>query len=163
MWLGFVLNKQEFKDSISLRYCWHIDNVSNYCGCGSANDIDHCLTCRRGGYVVMRHNQIRDTIGDVTKEVNHAVQVEPHLIPIGESLINSNASTEDNARLDISGRGVWAPFDRTFIDIRVTHSNCRSNREKPISFIYQQHENEKKRRYNKRILNVERECFTPTT
>ena len=90
--------------------------VPNYCGCGSANDIDHCLTCRRGGYVVMRHNQIRDTIADVMKEVCHDVRVEPHLIPIeSESLINSNASTEDNARLDVSGRGVWALFDRTFI------------------------------------------------
>ena len=161
-WLGFVLNKQEFRDSISLRYNWHIDNVPNYCGCGSANNIDHCLTCRHGGYVVMRHNQIRDTIADVMKEVCHDVQVEPHLIPIeGESLINSNASTEDNARLDVSGRGVWAPFDRTFIDIRVTHPNCRSNREKPLSLIYQQHENEKKRKYNERVLNVERGSCTP--
>ena len=107
-WLGFVLNKQEFKDSISLRCNWHIDNVPNYCGCGSANDIDHCLTCRRGGYVVMRHNQIRDTITNVMKEVRHDVQVEPHWIPTeGESLINPNASAEANARLDVSGRGVW--------------------------------------------------------
>ena len=157
-----MLNKQEFRDSISLRYNWHIDNVPNYCGCGSANNIDHCLTCRHGGYVVMRHNQIRDTIADVMKEVCHDVQVEPHLIPIeGESLINSNASTEDNARLDVSGRGVWAPFDRTFIDIRATHPNCRSNRENPLSLIYQQHENEKKRKYNERVLNVERGSFTP--
>ena len=110
----------------------------------------------------MQHNQVRDTIANVMKEICHDVQVEPHLIPIeGGSLINSNAITEDNARLDVSGGGVRALFDRTFIYTWVTYPNCRSNREKPLSLIYQQHENEK-RKYSERVLNVERLLFRST-
>ena len=55
-WLEYVLNKQEFRDSIALRYDWQIDNIPKHCGCGSPNDINHCLTCKLGGYVIMRHN-----------------------------------------------------------------------------------------------------------
>ena len=134
-WLGYVLNKQEFQDSIALRYNWQTDNIPKHCGCGSPNDINHCLTCKLGGYVIMRHNQGRDTIADVMKEVCHDVQLEPQLIAIEdeEKPLSQHSSTADNARLDVSAREVWAPFDRTFIDIWVTHPNCRSNREKHSS------------------------------
>ena len=30
-WLGYSLNKQEFRDSLSLRYNWSIENVPKYC------------------------------------------------------------------------------------------------------------------------------------
>ena len=66
-WLGYVLNKQEFQDIIALRYNWQIDNIPKHCGCGSPNDIDHYLTCKLGGYryVIVRHDQVSDTIADV--------------------------------------------------------------------------------------------------
>ena len=162
-WLEYVLNKQKFRDSIALRYNWQIDNIPKHCGCGSPNDINHCLTCKLGGYVVMRHNQVRDTIADVMKEVCHDVQLEPQLIVIEdeEKPLSQHSSTADNARLDVSARGVWAPFDRTFIDIRVTHPNCTSNRDKTLKQIYEEHETEKKRKYNERVLNVEKGNFTP--
>ena len=35
--LGYVLNKQEFRDSIYLRYGWMIPNTPAYCGCKSKN------------------------------------------------------------------------------------------------------------------------------
>ena len=93
----------------------------------------------------MRHNQVRDTIADVMKEVCHDVQLEPQLIAIEDEKkpLSQHSSTADNARLDVSARGVWAPFDRTFIDIGVTHPNCRSNRDKTLKQIYEEHETEK--------------------
>ena len=84
------------------------------------------------------------------KEVCHDVQLELQLIAIEdeEKPLSQQFSTADNARLDVSARGVWAPFDRTFIDIRVTHPNCRSNRDKTLQQIYEEHETEKKRKKN---------------
>ena len=39
--LGFTLNKQEFRDSICLRYVWSIpDDTPSYCQCGKKNDIE---------------------------------------------------------------------------------------------------------------------------
>ena len=31
--LGFALNKQQFRDSISLRYGWKVPHTPNYCNC----------------------------------------------------------------------------------------------------------------------------------
>ena len=47
------------------------------------------------------------------KEVCHDVQLEPQLITIKdeEKSLSQHSSTADNARLDVTARGVWAPFD----------------------------------------------------
>ena len=58
--LGFVLNKQEFRDSIFLRYGWNIPDTPAYCQCGQKNSVDHTLSCPNGGYTIMRHNYVRD-------------------------------------------------------------------------------------------------------
>ena len=42
--MGFVLNKQEFRDGICLRYGWRIPNTPSFCGCGQKNSVDHTLT-----------------------------------------------------------------------------------------------------------------------
>ena len=42
------------------------------------------------------------------------------------------------------------PFDRTFLDIRVSHPNCLSNRTKTYKEVYEKNENKKKDDYLKR-------------
>ena len=67
--LGYTLNKQEFLDSIAMRYNWEIRNVASFCECGKKNSINHALTCPRGGYTIMRHNEVRDLEAELLKEV----------------------------------------------------------------------------------------------
>ena len=63
----------------------------------------------------MRHNKIRlrDSVADMMKEVCYDVQAEPHLLPVDDQnqSTNSRTTNDENARLDVFGRGVWAPFD----------------------------------------------------
>ena len=59
--LGYTLNKQEFRDAVCLRYGWNIADMPMFCGCGQLNSMDHVLICKKGGYVSMRHNILRDT------------------------------------------------------------------------------------------------------
>ena len=77
--MGYVLNKQEFRDGLCLRYGWRIPNTPSYCGCGTKNSVDHTLNCKLGGYVTMRHNNIRDLEAALLKEVCKDVKVEPCL------------------------------------------------------------------------------------
>ena len=49
----------------------------------------------------------------------------------------------------------------TFLDVRIMHPNAPSYREKDIQQVYRQHEQEKKRTYNERIIQVEKGSFTP--
>ena len=58
--LGYVLNKQEFRDSLCIRYGWKIPKTPQFCACNEKNTIDHALICKKGGYVSMRHDRIRD-------------------------------------------------------------------------------------------------------
>ena len=159
--LGYALNKQEFIDSISLRYNFPLKDIAPYCACGERNSIDHALTCMRGGYSIMRHNAVRDLEASLLKEVCRDVQVEPTLIPLSGQQFNTSAIHEDNARLDISVRDFWKPMERAFLDIRMFHPNAPSYVTKPLDKVYQIHENSKKRDYEARIISVEHGTFTP--
>ena len=158
--MGHTLNKQEFRDGICLRYGWRIPNTPSYCGCGQKNSVDHTLNCKLGGYVTMRHNNIRDLEASMLKEVCKDVKVEPELIPIGNADITSSNRAE-KARLDVSAVGVWSSMERTYFDVRVFHPNSASYVDTAPQQLYIQHENSKKRCYNDRILQVEKGSFSP--
>ena len=76
---GFCLSKGAFRDAISLRYGWTIQNVSSTCACGTPFSVDHAMSCRKGGLPTLRHNEIRDLASELLKEVCHNVSVEPGL------------------------------------------------------------------------------------
>ena len=108
----------------------------------------------------MRHNRIRDLEAELMREVCNDVKVEPELLPIeGDSVTNGNSA--EKARLDVSGVGVWGPYEKTFLDIRVMHPNSPSYLNQPLDQLYTRHENEKKRSYLERVLQVEKGTFTP--
>ena len=109
--------------------------------------------------MMLRHNRIRDLEAEIMKEVCTDVKIEPELLPLNNQHLNGNNA--EKARLDVSGIGVWAPLERTFIDVRVMHPNCPAYFNKDIRTVYTQHEKEKKRAYNERVLNVEKGSFTP--
>ena len=158
--LGFVLNKQEFRDAICLRYGWRVPHTSSHCQCGKKNDVDHALSCKKGKYIQSRHNRIRDLEAELMREVCIDVQTEPHLLPLADvNIVGGNQA--DNARLDVSGVGVWGPMQKTFLDIRVMHPNCPTYINQNIDQVYRNHELEKKRAYNERIIQVEKASFTP--
>ena len=90
------------------------------------------------------------------------VEVEPHLLPITAEVMNlRTASTSEEAQLDIKAKGFWERSQTAFFDIRVTHVNSSSQRTKPTSAIFRNHEAAKKRKYLQRVLEVEQGAFTP--
>ena len=157
--MGYVLNKQEFRDAICLRYAWKIPNTPFHCGCGVKNSVDHTLNCKRGGYVAMRHNNLRDFEGKLLSEICKDVKIEPPLLPIGNSTQITNEA--NGARLDVSAVGIWSSMERTFLDVRVFHPNSASYLNTSPNQLYINHEKKKKREYNNRVLQIEKGSFTP--
>ena len=158
--LGFSLNKQEFRDAICLRYGWRVPHTPSHCLCGKKNDTDHALICKRGGYIGMRHNRLRDLEAEIMREVCKDVRVEPPLLPLAnDNTVGGNQA--ENARADFSGIGVWGPMQKTFLDVRVTHPNAPTHINKDMAQVYREQEQEKKRAYNERIIQVENGSFTP--
>ena len=58
--LDYKLNKKEFRDAIKLRYDWEITDTPTICACGDGFSVDHAMVCQRGGFIIQRHNELRD-------------------------------------------------------------------------------------------------------
>ena len=63
--------------------------------------------------------------------------------------------------MDERTRGFWRNAQSAYFDVRVTNTNSPSQLDVPLADIYSKHENEKRRHYNERVMNVEHGTFTP--
>ena len=91
------LNKEEFKDALRLRYNVPLANLPSYCACGEKFDELHAMSCKKGGFVCNRHDNIRDLLTVCLNKVCTDVQAEPHLIPLSNerfTLKSANKSDE---------------------------------------------------------------------
>ena len=66
---GFSLNKQEFADALALRYSWIVKGHPEVCACGENFDECHAMSCQKGGFIPIRHDEIRDITCSLSKEV----------------------------------------------------------------------------------------------
>ena len=107
----------------------------------------------------MRHNALRDLNAELQSEVCKDVTVEPNLLPLDNEEISGTSA--NRAAPDISSRGLWSTFERTFYDVRVLHPNAPSYQSTPLATLYKRHEDEKMKKYNSRIITVEKGTFTP--
>ena len=132
------------------------------CVCDAKFDVEHALTCKRGGFVTIRHNEVRDFTAELLGETCNDVAIEPMLTPLtGETFTYKTANTDDHARLDVSARGVWVKGSRAFFDVRVFNPLAQSYNSQTLKAAHKTNENQKKREYGERILNVEHGSFTP--
>ena len=159
----FSLHKQAFRDALALRYGWLPSQVPSNCPCGHPFSTQHVLSCPKGGYPSIRHNELRDFTASLLSETCHGVAVEPSLQPVtSESLNGASANRQEGARLDIVASGFWgSTFERAFFDVRVFNPFAPSNRHSSIAATYRQHERVKKRQYEQRIWEIEHSSFTP--
>ena len=159
---GFNLNKGEFQDALCLRYQLPIKNLPPKCPCGARFDTTHALNCMKGGFVNARHNNIRDMEYKLLQSVCRDVETEPHLQKVeNKESYAASANTDDDARLDIRARGFWRQGQNAFFDVRVTNANNVSQRNTKVEAVLRKHEQEKKRAYNRRVMDVEHGSFTP--
>ena len=154
---GLVLNKQEFRDSLRLRYNVPLSDLPSKCVCGEKYTVSHALSCKKGGFVAQRHDSVRNLLTSFLGKVCTNVEVEPQLQPLDNERFNLiSAMTSPEARLDMKAGGFWSRGD-----VRVTHVNSKCNQGKSASTIFKEQEEEKKRKYQQRVLDVEMGSFTP--
>ena len=159
---GFSLNKQEFRDAIALRYCIPILGMPETCVCGKAFTCNHAMICKKGGFITLRHNELRDITQEMLTEVCKNVESEPLLQPLsGEKLKYQTSITENNARLDLSALGFWTKGQRAYFDIRVFDPVAQSHIDQSLEAAHVKQENEKKHQYEDQVINVEQVSFTP--
>ena len=102
--------------------------------------------------MAQRHDLVRNLLTSLVSEVCKNVQVEPHLQPLNNEVMNlRSATTSSDARLDVKAGGFWSRGVRAFFDVRVT----------PDAAIFKEQETQKKRKYQQRVLEVEIGSFKP--
>ena len=77
---GFALHKGAFRDSLCLRYGWHPPHLPSHCVCGSQFHVEHALSCPRGGFPSICHNEIRDITASLMSEVYVMPWVQNHVL-----------------------------------------------------------------------------------
>ena len=71
------------------------------------------MSCKKGGFVVQRHNEIRDVTVELMAEMCKDDEVEPQLIKFnGEEMVHKSAKTNDHVRIDIAARCFWVKGQR---------------------------------------------------
>ena len=156
------LNKGQFADALCIRYNQPIRNLPSKCPCGEKFDVEHALSCKKGGFIAQRHDNLRDILTTLLNRICKDVEAEPHMLPVtNETFRLRTANTSQEARLDIKANGFWQRSQTAFFDIRVTHVNSSSQIQKPTTTIFREHENSKKREYMQRVIDVEHGVFTP--
>ena len=129
--------------------------------CDDVFNVDHAMVCRRGGFIIQRHDELRDLEADILSMVCNDVEIEPVLQELTGESLPSGTNRAPDARLDIHTRGFLERQRSAFFDVRVCHPNADSYRDLDLKQIYKQHENDKKRLYTQRVMDVEQGTFTP--
>ena len=85
------------------------------------------MSCKKGGFVSIRHNDLRDPTARIVSEVCKDIDIEPKLLPLfGEELHGRTTNQSNDASLDIRAQGFWNRDQQSFFDIRVFDLNaCR--------------------------------------
>ena len=131
------------------------------CVCGDSFNLQHALSCPKGGLVITRHNELRNLTAEILGKVCKNVVIQPLLIPLTEEEVLKSSNTSNQARADVSARGLWIDRQTTFSDVRVFDPLARCHLHHSLPAVHKKNENEKEQEYNQRILQVKHGSFTP--
>ena len=100
--LGFSLSKSDFWDAVHLRYVLPLKGPPSNYGCSKPYNVQRAISCKKGGFVTLRHNELRENIAEMQEKVTSDFKVESASQPLSGEEIKGNQS--DEARSDISTR-----------------------------------------------------------
>ena len=98
-------------------------------------NVDHAMICKRSGFVIQRHNELKDLEAEMLHMVCNGVEIETVLQDITGEELNRGANTAPDARLDIVARGFWERDRSPFFDVRICHPNADFYRDMELSSL----------------------------
>jgi hypothetical protein len=164
---GTELSADEFCDGLFLRYGLQPKNLPNKCdGCSQNFSVQHALSCKTGGLVLLRHNEVAREWNTLCAQAwsPSVVQDEP-LIPhcpnnTEDSQAPSTPTINPETRGDVLVRGFWSRQTPTIFDVRITDTDAPSHRGQLPHQILLKNEHEKKKKHLASCLEA-RHHFTP--
>ena len=158
---GYELTKQEFWDAIKIRYNWPLGRIPSQCFCGESFNVTHALSCKKGGFVTLRHKEERDITSELLDGVCIDVRKDPILQEVNNGDRPGEVKKSKETRLDINALNFWMTGQRAFFDVRVLNLFAQRHSKMAVDKCFRANENEKKRNYRNRELQIENGSFTP--
>jgi hypothetical protein len=162
---GSDLSAEEFRDGVRLRLGLTPTSLPPRCdGCGERFTTEHAMSCRKGGLILHRHNDLVATWGQLCGQAlsPSTVSDEP-LIQTSQDVRAAGANrTEPTPELrgDLACHGFWTRGTTAIFDVRVTDTDAPSNRNTAPAKVLLRHEKEKKDKYGALCI-ARRRTFTP--
>ena len=124
------------------------------CVCGDSFNLQHALSCPKGGLVITRHNELRNLTAEILGEVCKNVVIEPLLTPLTGEELPKSSNMCNQARANITARGLWINRQMAFCDVRVFNPLARCHLHHSLPAVHKKNENKKKREYNQLCLHI---------
>ena len=87
--MSFFLEKQVFWDAMRIRYNIPLERLPTLCVCGDLFNLQHALSCPKGGLVITRHNKLRNLTAEILREICKNVVVKLLRTPLtGTNFLN---------------------------------------------------------------------------
>jgi hypothetical protein len=166
---GSDLSADQFRDSARLRLGLTPLKLPARCdGCGAIFTVEHALSCKKGGLVLLRHNEFKTDWQDVCGSAlsPSACSDEPLINtsrPAGggaEDAPDVGAAVDPALRGDVGVRGFWKHGFSTIFDVRICDTGAPSYRGQDPKKVLARHEKMKKDKYLAPCLERRRH-FTP--
>ena len=151
--LGYELTKQEIWDAIKIRYNWPLDRIPSQCICGTSFDVTHALSCKKCGFITLRHNEVPNITSELLDEVCVDVRKEPILQDVHVK--------QTKVKTPVSALNFWTTGQRAFFGVRVFNLFAQRHSNMAVEKCFRANENEKKVSYGNRALQIENGSFTP--
>ena len=132
-WHGTLLSCDEWRDNIRLRYGMEPLRLCSSCdGCGADFTVEHALSCKVGGLVHIRHDDVRDEAGALAAMAfqKSAVSYEPPIYS-GTGVRASQMAPgdgNDGDRGDVLVHGLWKRGEDAILDTQVVDCDAPSRR-----------------------------------
>ena len=128
--------------------------------CGPKIDMQHAMSCKIGGFITIRHSNVRDLTDNLLTIICKGVDIEPQLLPVTwEAFHYQTSNTSNEARVDIRAQGFWERVQQPFFDVRVFDPNINRYVKTALPQCYIQYEKEKKQNYRNSVLQIEHGSF----
>ena len=168
---GTELSSQEFRDALLMRYSITPPDLPQNCdGCGARFSLQHALGCKKGGLVILRHNDVKSELMELGQKAltNSAIRDEPLITPGRMIELDSTCCTTPNPdahtvaedRGGVLMRGFWERGTGCIFGVRVAGLDAPSQRHQVASKVLANHEKQKKRKYLE-SCSKQRRHFTP--
>ena len=130
---GFALNKGQFRDARGLRCGRPLKGLPAKRSFGKIYNVKHALNCKKGGFVTMRNNNLRDFYADMLSKIVNDVKQNRNCNWLQVKLLKIYPEMLQDPILK---QKVWRAGQKSFFDVKVINTLSLSITDSPHNRKY---------------------------